>query len=246
LGSAVLLMCRPFLPGNKTKPEGGLLMKLGIISPRILIRRALSTFLASTGAALVVMEGDNLRDSLDEVRRSRAEMLIVDLCGRGLESLPDFRPLGLASKVVVLMDNLNKATYAHAFQLGVWGCISTRQSPAVFQKAIDSVARGERWMPQQAIIKDKVENQEEGMEGPEELTPREWEVLGLMANGFRNKEISARLNISEETAKSHVKSIYRKLKIKGRRDAMFRYFEFVQRPLERTSAKFEKLADRSR
>jgi two-component system response regulator DegU len=207
-------------------------MKLGIISPRILIRRALSTFLASTGAALVVMEGNDLRESLEEVRRSRAEMLIVDLGGRGLESLPDLKPLGLSSKVVALMDNLDKASYAQAFQLGIWGCISTRQSPTVFQKAIDSVGRGERWMPQQVFLKDLVDNPEDGVEVPEELTPREWEVLGLMANGFRNKEISARLNISEETAKSHVKSIYRKLKIKGRRDAIFRYFEFIHRPLD--------------
>ena len=207
-------------------------MKLGIISPRILIRRALSTFLASTGAALVVMEGNDLRESLEEVRRSGAEMLIVDLGGLGLESLPDLKPLELSSKVVALMDNLDKASYAQAFQHGIWGCISTRQSPTVFQKAIDSVGRGERWMPQQVFPKDLVDNPEDGVEVPEELTPREWEVLGLMANGFRNKEISARLNISEETAKSHVKSIYRKLKIKGRRDAIFRYFEFIHRPLD--------------
>jgi len=202
-------------------------MKLGIISPRILIRRALSTFLASTGAALVVMEGDYLRDCLEEVRQSQAEMLIVDLCGRRLGALPDLRALGISCKVVVLMDNLNKSSYTHAFQLGIWGCISTMQSPEVFQKAIDSAAKGERWMPQQEVIEDLVNNSDKRAEIPEELTPREWEVLGLMANGFRNKDISAHLNISEETAKSHVKSIYRKMHIKGRRDATFRYFELI-------------------
>lgn len=203
-------------------------MKVGIVSPRVLIRRALSTFLASTGIALVVVEGANLRECLDEIKRSRAELLIVDLCGRGLESLPDLAPLGLDSKVVVLMDNISAASYAQAFQLGIWGCISTRQSPAVFQKAIDSVARGERWMPQQSVMKSFVETRGLASEIPDDLTRREWEVLGLLANGFRNKEISARLNISEETAKSHIKSIYRKLKIKGRRDAIFRYFEFIR------------------
>lgn len=203
-------------------------MKVGIVSPRVLIRRALSTFLASTGAALVVVEGGALRESLGEIERSQAELLIVDLGGRGLESLPELKPLGLACKVVVLMDNLSAASYARAFQLGVWGCISTRQSPAVFQKAIDSVARGERWMPQQAVMKSFVETRGGSPEIPDALTRREWEVLGLLANGFRNKEISARLNISEETAKSHIKSIYRKLKIKGRRDAIFRYFEYIR------------------
>jgi DNA-binding NarL/FixJ family response regulator len=167
------------------------------------------------------------------------------LCGRGVESFPDPGSLGLSCKVVVLMENLTPACYAHAFQLGIWGCISTRQSPAVFQKAIDSAAKGERWMPQQANIKDAAENFDAGVDVPEELSPREWEVLGLMANGLRNKDISARLNISGETAKSHVKSIYRKLGIKGRRDAIFRYFEFIHRPLDSSNAKSGKLADGS-
>ena len=217
-------------------------MKVGIVSPRVLIRRALSTFLASTGTALVVAEGGSLPECVDEIERSRTEMLIVDLCGQGLETLPDLKTLGLACKVVVLMDNLSAESYARAFQLGVWGCISTRQSPAVFQKAIDSVAKGERWMPQQSVMKSFVEERGEASEIPEDLTRREWEVLGLLANGFRNKEISARLNISEETAKSHIKSIYRKLKIKGRRDAIFRYFEYI-RSLNNESAPEKKPLD---
>ena len=203
-------------------------MKVGIISPRVLIRRALSTFLASTGAALVVMEGGNLHECRDEIKRSRAEMLIVDLDGQGLESLSDLKRLGIAARVVALMDDLDGASYARAFQIGIWGCLSTKQSPMVLQKALDCVARGERWMPQQSVMKGLVEMRGQGAAIAEQLTPREWQVLGLMANGFRNKEIAARLNISDETVKSHAKSIYGKLKIKGRRDAFFRYFEFIR------------------
>ncbi len=217
-------------------------MKLGIISPRVLIRRALATFLASTGAALVVMEGGDLRECLDEIKLSQAEMLIVDLCEQGLDSWPDLIPLGLAAKVVVLVDDLDSSFYARAFELGIWGCLSTKQSPMVFQMALNSVAQGERWRPQQSVMKGLEEKHEQGLEVPEELTPREWEVLGFMANGFRNKEISARLNISQETAKLHVKSIYRKLKINGRRDAIFRYFESVH-PLDKQGAPVKNRAD---
>ena len=203
-------------------------MKVGIISPRVLIRRALSTFLASSGVALVVMEGRNLHECRDEIKRSRAETLIVDLDGQGLESLSDFKGLGIVARVVVLMDELDGASYARAFELGIWGCLSTKQSPIVLQNALDCVARGERWMPQQSVMKGRVEMREQGGTIAEELTPREWQVLGLMANGFRNKEIATRLSISDETVKSHAKSIYGKLKIKGRRDAIFRYFEFIR------------------
>ena len=212
-------------------------MKLGIISSRALIRRALSVFLTSTGAALVVMEGSNLRECLDEVKRSQSEILIVDLCGRGLKDLPDLSRLGLALKVVVLLDDddIDSESYARAFELGVWGCLTTRQSPAVLQGVISAVARGERWIPKavadgvgsEVVAKDNL-----AVDAPRELTPREWEVLGLIANGFRNKEISSRLTICEETAKSHVKSIYRKLKIKRRSEAMVRYFDYVHRRVD--------------
>lgn len=210
-------------------------MKLGIISSRVLIRRALSAFLASTGAALVVMEGSNLLECLDEVKRSQSEILIVDLCGRGLNGLPDLRRLGLALKVVVLLDDVDSECYERAFQLGVWGCLTTRQSPAVLQRVIGAAALGKRWIPEavaDGVGSEAVAKDIRAEDVPEELTPREWEVLGLIANGFRNKEISARLTICEETAKSHVKAIYRKLKIKSRSEAMLRYFDYVHRRVD--------------
>lgn len=223
-------------------------MKLGIISSRVLIRRALCAFLASTESALVVMEGNRLSECLDEVKQSRADMLIVDVCVQGLESLPDLRTLGVAAKVVVLMNDPDGAAYARAFQLGIWGCLSTSQSPMVFRKALRSVAQGNRWMPQE--VADEVINAFAEMGGRShgshgDLTPREWEVLGFLADGFRNKEIATRLSICEETAKSHVKSIYRKLKIQDRRDAIFRYYEYLHQTVDNEVTKDVKPAGSS-
>lgn len=206
-------------------------MKIGIISPRVLIRRALSTLLASTGTVLVVMEGDGILESLEEIKNSPAEILIVDVCGFwDVEGLAKLVRLGLDLRVVVLMDEVDNEACVRALRLGAWGCLSTRQGLSFFQKALSAVAGGERWMPHGAagqIIEDFLEKEDPMRRATEELTPREWEVLGLLANGLRNKEISDRLSISEETAKSHVKSIYRKLNIRGRRSAIFRYFEQV-------------------
>ena len=70
-------------------------------------------------------------------------------------------------------------------------------------------------------------------EGPDAksdgLTPREWEILALLAGGFRNKEISARLSVSENTIKSHVAAIYRKLRVNTRVGATL-YFQQVRSP----------------
>jgi DNA-binding NarL/FixJ family response regulator len=224
-------------------------MKLGIISPRILIRRALSTFIASTGTALVVLEESSLPEDREEVTQSQADTLIFDVCGPwGVEGLSKLHKLDLDLRVLVLMDDLDKESCVRALQLGAWGCLSTRQGPHVFQRALSAVSRGERWVPHQAInevLEDLLEKKDSVQAVSQELTPREWEVLGLLANGFRNKEISSRLSISEETAKSHIKSIYRKLKIKGRRDAIFRYFEQVYRPLKKEAFKIQRRRDSS-
>lgn len=218
-------------------------MKLGIISSRILIRRALAAFLASTGSALVVMEGSDLCECFEEVNRSRAEILIVDLCGRGLKELPDLRPLGPIPRVVLLVDEIDSEVCERAFELGVWGCLTMRQSPETFRSILGAAARGERWIPEPVADVHSGEfapKENPAQDFPSDLTPREWEVLGLIAHGFRNKEISSRLAISEETAKSHIKSIYRKLKIRRRSEAMLRYFDYVHR--FRNKAGFENLS----
>jgi len=206
-------------------------MKIGIISPRVLIRRALSTLLASTGTVHFVLEGNSISESLEEIKRSALDTLIVDVCGSwDVEGLSEVNGLGLGIRVLVLMDDLDNDACVRALRLGARGCLSTKQNPSIVEKALAAVARGERWMPHRAtdqIIEDFLEKEGPMQKATEELTPREWEVLGLLANGFRNKEISSRLAISEETAKSHIKSIYRKLNIKGRRNAIFRYFEQV-------------------
>lgn len=205
-------------------------MKIGIISPRVLIRRALSTLLASTGSAFVVVEGSTIRENLDEIKRSLADTLIVDLCGRwDVDGLSELNRLA-GVRILVLMDDLESDACVRALRLGAWGCLSTKQSPLVFQKTLIAVARGERWLPELAanrIIEGFLEKATPVPTTADKLMPGEWEVLRLLASGFRNKEISDFLSISEETAKSHIRSIYRKLNIRGRREAILRYFEHV-------------------
>jgi DNA-binding NarL/FixJ family response regulator len=60
------------------------------------------------------------------------------------------------------------------------------------------------------------------------LTPREWKVLGLLAGGSRNKEIANRLSVSENTVKTHLYTIYRKISVDCRLAATLYYFQNVK------------------
>ncbi|MEJ2010021.1 MAG: response regulator transcription factor [Acidobacteriota bacterium] len=223
-------------------------MEIGIISPRVLIRKSLSTLLAGTGKFHVVLEGNTISECLEEIKQSRADTLIVDVCRSwDVEGLSEVKRLGLGLRVLVLMDDLESDACVRALRLGARGCLSTKQGPSLLQKALTAVAGGERWVPHGAadqIIDDFLEKEGPLQKATEELTPREWEVLSLLANGFRNKEISSRLSISEETTKSHTQSIYKKLNIKGRRNAIFRYFEQVHRSMPEQDIKAEHSARR--
>jgi len=61
-----------------------------------------------------------------------------------------------------------------------------------------------------------------------ELTNREHEVLELLVQGLSNRQISDRLSITNHTTKAHLSSIYEKLKIKNRVQAVVKYFELVK------------------
>lgn len=217
-------------------------MKVAVISPRILIRRALIALLSSTGIAYIVLEANSIFENLKEIKHCCPDILIVDACG-SLEDLMAIGQSGLPYRVLVLMDDLRPEACVQAVRMGAWGCLSTRQNPSVLVQALRTVAEGRRWMPQattQPIVEELREQPATERKVQGELTPREWEVLSLLANGSRKKDIASRLFISEETVKSHVKAIYRKLNMKARRNAIFHYFERVHGASASAAEKSEK------
>ena len=121
-----------------------------------------------------------------------------------------------------------------AIKLGASGYVLKDISREELMKTIVAVNKGEIWFPrklQKAVIEEFV-NQNNGS-GPQgfpgdsqsaqaliaELTDREIELLKLLANGNSNKEISQKLEISENTVKSHLRHIYRKLNLEDRTQA---------------------------
>lgn len=96
------------------------------------------------------------------------------------------------------------------------GVLSEGSSPALMKKAIRAVANGELWLDKQMFKEllygmDALSNKKMSM-----LSGREREISALIGNGFRNKEIAQKLNISESTVKSHLNRIFQKLHVRTR------------------------------
>ncbi len=121
----------------------------------------------------------------------------------------------------------DKAMIFKVLKAGAKGCLSKDASISALIKAIQAVHKCELWVERKLIARffDKDAKANPKGEGqarrPKEvLTQREKEVLSLLSTGRTNKEIAKTLFISEKTVKSHLNSIFRKLNVTGRLQAI--------------------------
>lgn len=206
-------------------------MNVAVVSARVLIRKAICSLLVATGSFASVVDLDNILNAADLNLESKPRIIVVHTIthSSAIEAAHQSRELLPEARVILLSDEKPQDEfYVQALEAGAWGCLSTADTPQHLVRALMKVAEGERWVPQRVtnlIIEKFVCCGPRCKESDQTLTRREWEVLALLANGYRDKEIATELFISSETAKSHVKAIYRKLQVRGRSGAGVYYFK---------------------
>lgn len=156
------------------------------------------------------------------VRRHRPDVLVLDIHmprKDGLAVLRDLQHDKLPTKVVLLAAVLEEGEVLEAMRLGVRGMVLKELAPQMVVQCVRKVHAGEQWLEKHAVsrVVDSLLRREAGeREAANVLTPREIEMVGMVARGLRNKEMSKRLAISEGTVKIHLHHIYRKLKVENR------------------------------
>src|SRR5579862_2638149 len=128
--------------------------------------------------------------------------------------------------VVVLIDEPNVGWTARALQAGVRAILPRESSENEIVSAVVAADRGLVLLDPEVTkelasqTRTVTSSSENGVDGLEELTARELEVLRLMAEGFGNKQIATRLGISDHTVKFHISSILAKLSVSSRTEAV--------------------------
>ena len=156
------------------------------------------------------------------VRRHRPDVLVLDIHmprKDGIAVLRDLQHDKLPTKVVLLAAVLEEEEVLEALRLGVRGMVLKELAPQMVVQCVRKVHAGEQWLEKHAMsrVVDSLLRREAGeREAANVLTPREIEMVGMVARGLRNKEMSKRLAISEGTVKIHLHHIYRKLKVENR------------------------------
>ena len=207
-------------------------MRLGVISPYHLTREGMRALLTSRNYSVVV-DLSNFPDDLGVLREAQPEILLLQASGRvsDLEIVSRLRKLIPKIKVLLILDKTDEETEFQALRAGAWGCVSRATDLDTLVKVCDIVGQGDIWVSQRVATRiiGKLAQSENGDHASwNALTRREWEILALLASGSRNKEIANRLTVSENTVKTHLYTLYRKINVDCRLAATLYYFQHAK------------------
>jgi DNA-binding NarL/FixJ family response regulator len=205
-----------------------------------LMRAGLRAVLSSDECIEVVGEADTGRAAVARVRALRPDLVLMDVRMPDLDGIAATREVLATSpdvKVVILTTFEQDDYIFGALSAGASGFLLKRTSPEELLAAIHAVAAGDSLLSPSVtrIVIERLSRepapQVAGSDAAAELTPREREVLGLVARGLSNGEIAAALVIEESTVKTHVKRILMKLGLRDRIQAViFAYETGITRP----------------
>jgi DNA-binding NarL/FixJ family response regulator len=205
-----------------------------------LMRAGLKAVLSSDARVDVAGEAGNGRDAVEQVRALRPDLVLMDVRMPDLDGIAATREVLAASpdvKVVILTTFEEDDYIFGALNAGASGFLLKRTAPEQLLEAIQAVAAGDSLLSPSVTrtVIERMSHQPAPEIGAarllDDLTPREREVLVLLARGLSNGEIASELVIEESTAKTHVRRILMKLRLRDRVQAViFAYESGVARP----------------
>jgi DNA-binding NarL/FixJ family response regulator len=199
-----------------------------------LMRAGLKAVLSSDARVEVAGEAGSGREAVERVRAFRPDLVLMDVRMPDLDGIAATREIIAASpevKVVILTTFEQDDYIFGALNAGASGFLLKRSGPEELLAAIQTVASGDSLLSPSVTrtVIDRMARQPTPEIGSsrllDSLTPREREVLVLLARGLSNSEIAAELVIEESTVKTHVKRILMKLRLRDRIQAVVFAYE---------------------
>jgi DNA-binding NarL/FixJ family response regulator len=210
-------------------------IKVVIADDHALFREMLRLAMRGEGSIKIVGEAANWQQTIDVISDLKPDIVLLDSTMPEMDSikaLPAIREKSLKTKALMMKANKNEAAIFSALKGGAKGYLSKDVSISDLIKAIKAVHIGELWVERKLMARfldreTTADSKEEGRAGKPKkiLTPREKEVLCILTTGCTNKEIAQALFISEKTVKSHLNSIFKKLNVTRRLQAILQAIE---------------------
>lgn len=200
-------------------------IKVMLVDDHAMVRSGLSAFLYAYDDLELVGEASSGEKAIALCSKVKPDVILMDLVMPemdGIEATHQVLEVSPTTKVIVLTSFAEDELVFPAIEAGAIGYLLKDVDPQDLHHAIQAVHRGETQLHPDITKKliDRVTASQKGADTvPGDLTPRELEVLALIAQGQSNREIAATLTISEKTVKTHVGNILSKLHLSDRTQA---------------------------
>jgi DNA-binding NarL/FixJ family response regulator len=188
-----------------------------------IFRDGLCQLLAAEDDMTVVGEAKTGPEALSLLHKVKPDILLLDLKMQpmdGFEVLTRLQEEKLEVRPIILTASEDERDYVEAVKRGARGIVLKAAASERLLEGIRKVYRGEMWIDQRVaadVMKAMTEPRAPVTRGDKVLlTAREQEIVTLVAQGFRNKEIADKLSISEQTVKNHLHNIFDKLGVSDR------------------------------
>ena len=199
-----------------------------------IVRDGLKKMLAMESDFEVVGEASDGREALEQIQIHEPDVLLLDLRMPnldGLSALQTLQHINRKTKVIILTASEDKNEFVQAMKLGCSGIVLKQTAPELIVKSIRKVNAGEIWLDSHTTAAVMRQFATAGPDGSgsstgsggstkvrerSPLSAREREIVGFVAQGYKNKEMAEKMFISEQTVKNHLHNIFDKLGVSDR------------------------------
>jgi DNA-binding NarL/FixJ family response regulator len=192
-------------------------IKILVADDHFIVRMGLIALVNTEPGMAIVAEAVDGTQAVELYAKHKPDLVLMDLRmpGKdGIEATAEIHAQDPSARVLMLTTFDGDTDIHKALQAGAQGYVLKNSTGKELIPAIQAVAAGQPWIPKE------VARRLASRKLFEEPTPRELQVLQLLVNGLANKQIGDALNITEHTVKDHLKSIYGKLHVEDRTEAV--------------------------
>ncbi|MFL0810343.1 MAG: response regulator transcription factor [Agarilytica sp.] len=201
-----------------------------------LFRAALTQVITNNYPKSNITQSQDLNETLQEIQdHDDIDLLLLDLHMPGsqdLFGLVNIREQFPSIPVVVVSASEEQAMVNRAIGHGALGYITKSLSQDKMFEAIESILGGNRWIPEKyrATLRPISEEERSLANKIASLTPQQYRVLCFLKEGWLNKQIAFEIGVTEATVKAHITSIFRKLGVTNRTQAVIELNKIALHP----------------
>jgi DNA-binding NarL/FixJ family response regulator len=207
-------------------------IRIFLVDDNVLYSESVAAVLGTEKDFQLVGAAHGAAEARPQISKNTPDVVLVELhmSGQsGLELLRDLPTLSVRSRAIATAEEESREEIVEAMRLGAKGFLLKQTGPELFKKCLRKVYEGEIWLDgrfAEAVLHAFGTIQPESKaDGKSELSAREMEVIALVVQGYKNRDIAQKLFISEKTVKNHLSAIFNKLGVADRLELTLYAFE---------------------